>query len=56
MIKPPLGVTPRSIWLQYRLTDLIEAIDRYDAAGLDPNKEWIEERNQLFFDLYGSNK
>lgn len=56
MIKPPLGITPRNIWLQHRLDDLLEVIDRYDAAGYEPKREWIEERNQLFFDLYGSNK
>lgn len=50
--KPPLGITPKSIWLQQRLNDLLEAIDRYQVAGYEPKSEWIEERNQLFYELY----
>ncbi|MDD9148144.1 hypothetical protein OYT88_06230 [Sporolactobacillus sp. CQH2019] len=52
MVKPPLGIMPKNIWLQQRLDDLLEAIDRYYAAGYEPRKEWQDERNELFFKLY----
>lgn len=45
--KPPLGLTPRNIWLSERLFDIKEAIKRYlDEDYPIPNK-WIEEYNEL---------
>lgn len=54
--KPPLGVMPRSIWLEkqvtrtareMRLADLRAAILRYREAGLDAKPEWKAELRLL---------
>ena len=47
-IKPPLGVVPRFIWIDRRVEELKEAINRNVMAGsLEPIGEWIEELKQL---------
>jgi hypothetical protein len=53
---PPLGVMPRSIWLEkqvtqaartQRLADIKAAILRYREAGLDAKPEWKAELRML---------
>ena len=43
MDKPPLGIVPRKLWDEKRLTDLGDAIGRYMEAGEPVPQEWILE-------------
>lgn len=57
MIKPPIGLYPRWLWLEFlevptdptpeekheRELDIRAAIKRYIDAGLIPPKEWFDE-------------
>ncbi len=45
--KPPLGVKPRAIHEQGRLSGLFEAVLRYMTAGTPIPQEWIDEINEL---------
>ena len=45
--KPPIGITPRGIWLMDRYEKLKSAIKRYMDADLNVSVEWITEFNQL---------
>lgn len=46
-IKPPLGLTPREIWVAQRVQDIREAIQRYTEANMPIPQDWIEEYNDL---------
>lgn len=46
LTKPPLGIMPKSIWIELRVEALQQAIYRYTNAGLPVPPEWIEEYNQ----------
>ena len=41
--RPPQGVIPRYLWLEWRKNDLTEAIERYKSSDYKPLPEWIEE-------------
>lgn len=41
--KPPLGLTPRHIWIATRKAAVVDAIRRYLDAGTDVPAEWLEE-------------
>jgi hypothetical protein len=41
--KPPLGLLPQWLWVAQRCNDINMAIDRYEKAGKEIPKEWIEE-------------
>lgn len=41
--KPPLGLMPRSVWLENRRDDIYDAIARYRAAGKDVSRDWLNE-------------
>lgn len=55
----PIGVLPRWCWEEirgrfpagtrhdYRMQDLLDAVFRYRAAGVDPRPEWSEEFAEL---------
>lgn len=45
--KPPIGIMPRKLWDDQRLSDLRSALDRRLAAGFPAPPEWIEEYNEL---------
>lgn len=41
--KPPLGITPKWLWLEHRYTELSGAIARYRAEVDPPNSWFVEE-------------
>ena len=45
--KPPIGVRPRAIHDQGRLSDIFEAVLRYMTAGCKIPPEWAEEANEI---------
>lgn len=45
--KPPLGLTPKSVWDTHRLIEIKEAIKRYIEVNKPIPIEWIEEYNEL---------
>ena len=55
VVKPPLGLTPKYIYettsKAKRFIDVCDAIDRYRAARLKINPEWIEEYNELCLEV-----
>jgi len=55
MNKPPIGIMPKDIWeykvKEQRLKDVMDAIDRYEKAGLEPLKEWYVEYAKLSLEL-----
>ena len=50
-VEPPLGLTPKSIWMKLRLKDIKEAAKRYESVGKEIPKEWIEEAGELALKL-----
>lgn len=49
--RPPLGLTPQFIWLEQRLQDIEEAIERrLEVRGFIP-AEWITEYNELLSEV-----
>lgn len=58
--KPPLGVTPEKTWKEKRLVELINAIVRYNEAGLQDEGcvfIWKDEADRLSKELgYGENR
>ena len=45
--KPPLGIMPKFIWNEKRLSELILAIQRYLNVEMPIPIDWIEEYNNL---------
>lgn len=45
--KPPIGITPKEIWLLKRKISLYEAIERYLHAGINIPVKWVEEYNSI---------
>ncbi len=45
--KPPLGITPKSIWDEKRIVEIKLAIQRYVEAGKKIPAEWVYEKNEL---------
>ena len=43
--KTPLGLKPRSIWVEQRKSEVMGAIARYIQADLPVPVEWIQEWN-----------
>lgn len=50
-IAPPIGLMPKSIWMKLRLKDIKEAVKRFESAGKEIPKEWIEEAGELALKL-----
>lgn len=46
-VKPPIGLTPKRIWLSMRFNDIKSAIERFMADNHTIPIEWIEEYNEL---------
>ena len=49
--KPPVGLTPKTIWLELRIKDICEVMNRYIVAGRLIPPEWLEEYNAIVKDL-----
>jgi hypothetical protein len=47
MDKPPIGLRPRHIAEAARLTEILEAMDRYEKAGYEIPTEWFLEYKEL---------
>lgn len=45
--KPPIGLTPRFVWLKMRKIDIEDAVRRYVKANREVPIEWIKE----YFDI-----
>lgn len=45
--KPPLGLMPRKLWEEQRLTAIAQAMERYNLAHTPIPDEWHEELNEL---------
>lgn len=46
--KPPLGLRPRWIVDALRIREILEAMDRYNSAGVPIPTDWSDELNELF--------
>lgn len=46
-IKPPIGIIPKKLWQEQRLSELAAAIIRYLDAGKFPPEEWLDEFDEL---------
>ena len=44
--KPPLGIEPEVVWVERRVAELGEAINRYINAGIEVPAYWVEEYNR----------
>lgn len=44
--KPPLGLVPRFIRDESRVSEILEAIGRYNEAGKPVPVEWLDELNE----------
>lgn len=47
VVKPPMGVIPKSIWKSLREVALTQAVRRYLEAKVDVPEEWDKEINEL---------
>lgn len=45
--KPPLGLTPKDIWIKQRLQEIKDAISRYLEADYIVPNEWFDEYSEL---------
>lgn len=45
--KPPLGLTPKAVWMEDRVLDIVDAMNRYVKANMEVPIEWIKEYNEL---------
>jgi len=45
--KPPLGLQPHKYWVEERITNILQAVNRYIEDDREIPTEWIEEYNQL---------
>ena len=53
--KPPLGIMPRNIVDQSRLSDIFQAILRYMTEGATIPRDWVFELNDIL-DRYTDGK
>lgn len=54
LYKSPLGITPRKIWLEERLSDIHEAIRRCISEEGYITPDWITEHNIIARELYSN--
>ena len=45
--KPPLGLMPHKFWVEERITNILQAVNRYIEDDREIPTEWIEEYNKL---------
>jgi hypothetical protein len=43
LIKPPLGLMPKKLFLEQRFENIKEAIERYVKANMEIPTEWLDE-------------
>lgn len=43
VVKPPIGVKPRKLFLYERLAEVSAAVSRYAEARMEPLQEWLDE-------------
>lgn len=43
----PIGLRPKFIWVNHRISEIQAAIDRYVAAGIECPPHWRAEMNEL---------
>lgn len=49
--KPPLGLRPSFIWMEERLTEILEAAHRYVESKKDIPYEWMKEYIEILIEL-----
>lgn len=54
--KSPIGIKPRSIWLEDRMYELIKCIDQCADKRISLNKEWLKDLEQLLKEINGEIK
>lgn len=47
LLKPPIGLLPKKIWLENRVKEINEAIKRYIDSNVSIDPNWIQERNEI---------
>lgn len=47
LIKPPLGLMPKRLFLEQRFEDIKEAIERYVKANMEIPTEWLDEYEEI---------
>lgn len=50
-VKPSLGLTPRNIWIEGRVTDIIDTLSRFRDTPKNIKIEWIRELTELLEEL-----
>ena len=45
--KPPIGIKPRNLWIEKRISVILDAMFRYEEAKLEYPKEWVIELDWL---------
>ena len=50
--KPEIGLKPRKLWEEERISDICDAVKRYASNGQLPDKEWIDELADLVEGLH----
>lgn len=51
LLKPPIGLVPKYIRQEQRISEIFEAIVRYFEARKRIPDEWIEEYHELIYEL-----
>lgn len=49
--KPPIGLIPKTIWLELRIKEIVEAMNRYIDVNKPVPTTWVEEYNTIVKDL-----
>lgn len=49
--KPPIGLIPRKLWLEVRLVDIKQAVERFNIAGKAIPVAWVEESELLKLEI-----
>jgi len=47
----PVGLIKHTLWMQTRLVDIKQAIERYEKAGRDIPEVWVEESEMLKIEI-----
>jgi hypothetical protein len=45
--KPPIGIIPERLWMEKRLAEIADAVNRYNEAGMQEPVEWANEASRL---------
>lgn len=52
-VKPPLGIVPHCIWVDKRIVEILDAVERYSIVGKVVPVEWVEELWKLIDERLG---